>query len=117
MAPDRHSTAPAAKISATSAERTVDGQQLRLVVPHRGTVLWRRLPFPVRAEHPAPGGGIQRGIEDRVELPGKPPIGDAHLNLDPAVEIAVHQVRAADPVLVRADEMQDARVLEEPAQD
>ena len=76
-------------------------------------------PATVGAEVPA-GGGLGEGEVDEVgELDEVPGLDDAHEGLDPAVEVAVHHARAADVDLRVAAvvEPEDARVLEEAAED
>ena len=70
------------------------------------------------------GSRIQQRVdgavaESRIEAScgGQARVGDGHERLDPAVEVAVHHVGAADPVLVGAHEVEDPRVLEEAPED
>src|SRR5690606_7074877 len=74
-------------------------------------------PGAVAFQRPASGGGVQSRIEDALQMFGQ--LGILHLNhdFDSAIEVAVHHVRAADPVLVRTPEMEQARMFQEPAED
>src|SRR6478735_10401639 len=84
----------------------------------------------VRTQDPATGVGPGDGLEQRGHPLGGGPVLDLDQCLDPAIEVAVHHVRAADPVLL-ADhrfpavllgglvatiaEVEDPRMLQEPA--
>src|SRR6476661_7350005 len=118
-----HSTAPAALMTAAPSLATSDpaAQQLLLDVD-AGTVRGRAGPT-VRTEDPA--AGVRRGgqVEQVGDPVGRALVLDLHQRLDPAIQIAVHHVRAADPVLLRraagldrqgaVAEVEDPRVLQE----
>ena len=104
----RHSTAPAARMTVPDPSvgaglippGVASAQQLLLDVlagPVRG-----RLRPTVRTQHPA--AGVRSG--DHVEQCRHPVGGrlvlDLDEGLDPPIEVAVHHVRAADPVLLLA---------------
>ena len=66
-----------------------------------------------------PGVRRQRRVQHGVELRGDRRVLHAHQRLHPAVEVAVHEVGAAEPVLapIALAEDHDAGVLEEAAHD
>ncbi|SLH41093.1 Uncharacterised protein [Mycobacteroides abscessus subsp. abscessus] len=109
------------RVSRALAHCWSKAHQELLVVAHlpvRGARTVRgSLPTAVGLEHPAAGGGGQRRVEDLAELLAQLRVLHLCHHLDPAVQIAVHHVGAADPVLVLRLEVHDPRVLEEPAQD
>src|SRR5262245_3029048 len=79
-------------------------------------------PPAVRAEPPGCDGGIHREVDQAPQLLLLRGIGDPDQQLNSAVEIAVHQVRAADPHLFRPvlaawAKCVDPGMLEEPAHD
>src|SRR5690606_22787383 len=87
------------------------------MVADLAAVRGRGYPFARGLKDPAPGHGVQRGVEDGIELCGEFRVGYPHECLDTAVEVAVHDVGAADPVGVRSPEVEDAGVLQETAED
>src|SRR5512144_2813714 len=95
--------------------------QLGLRVAQRPGVVPTRPPVPGAVGREVPRGDVvgaeQR--EDRAQLSTGLVVGHLHEGLDPAVEVAVHHVRTADPQLRLAAvaDLEDARVLEEAAED
>src|SRR5690554_980016 len=73
-----------------------------LVVAGSGSWLRGRRPRAVALESPAAGDRVERGIEDAVQLRCEPGVLHLHHHFDATVEVAVHHVGAADPVLVAA---------------
>ena len=76
-------------------------------------------PFAVFAEPPRRSTILEPEVEQIFELGHVGGSRDLYQNLDPAVEVAVHQVRRADPRLRLAAvlEPEDPAVLEEAAED
>ena len=91
--------------------------QRHLMVAHGVPLLWRRGPVTVGPELPASGRGVHRGVEHVVQLSCQPRILHLRHHLDAPVEITMHHVGAADPELVDGAEVNNPRVLEEPAED
>lgn len=90
--------------------------QPHLMVADLSAVLRRRGPVAVGSEFPAPRRGIHRRFEDLVEVGGEPRVFHLSQHLDPAVEIAVHHICAADEELVDRVEMENSRMLQEAAE-
>ena len=76
----------------------------------------QRRPLPFRPEFPAARGGIQRRLEDVVQLRGQSRVLDLNQHFDPPIKVAVHHVGATDPELIDGAEVQDPRVLQETAE-
>ena len=84
----------------------MEGTTLDLVVAGSGSRLGGRRPGAVALENPAACDRVERGIEDAVQLRCEPGVLHLHHHLDATVEVPVHHVGAADPVLVAAPEME-----------
>ena len=87
--------------------------QRHLVIANRMAGLRHRRPLSVRPQFPAAGGGIQRRLEDVVQLRGQSGILDLNQHFDAAIEVAVHHVGAADPEFIDGAEIEDPRVLQD----
>src|SRR6478736_488375 len=119
----RHSTAPAARMTPGGSVATSHRPPQEYLLHIEAGAVGRRLDPTVRTQRPAPRVG--RG--DEFEQVGHPVGGalglDLHEGLHPAIQVAVHHVRAADPVLLGAAapldrlgavaEVEDPRVLQE----
>src|SRR5271165_440514 len=88
-----------------------------LVIADIVTVLRRRGPVSVGLQFPAAGGRVERRLEDITELSGELRILDPGHDFDTPIEVAMHHIGAANPVFVDRVEVDDARVLEESAED
>ena len=74
----------------------LDEGGLRVGQRRSGVVLVVPNPATVRAEVPARRPVVEGEVEQLTELGEVPRIGDPHERLHPAVEVAVHEVGAAD---------------------
>src|ERR687895_97678 len=76
-------------------------------------------PYAVRVQPPRHGVVVHPPVEQLNEVGPVAAVPDPYQRLDPPVEVAVHEVGAADPDLwvAAALERVHARVLEEPAED
>src|SRR3954465_14401518 len=92
----RHTTPPAAATTRPSSADTGagPGHQLVLVVPLAGAD-----PLRVAAELPATDAGRHGGGEHRLELALRDVAAPPEQPPPPPVEVAVHEVGAADPPL------------------
>src|SRR4051812_5883155 len=112
----RQTAPPAAATTArpSGGELTDTLQHLGLVVP---AVL--ETPGPVAAQLPAADVRGQGGLEDAGQLGGGGLVAPGEQALAPPVEVAVHEVGAADPELpvTVVEEAHHAGVLEVPADD
>src|SRR5262249_45116315 len=78
----------------------------------------KRHELPVRAKAAGSGGIPKVGGENRVpQILPQPRVGDRAEDLDTAIEIALHEIGAADEELRRSTvlEIENPRMLEEPA--
>src|SRR5690349_10556624 len=96
----RHSTAPAARITAGWSVATGHRASQEYLLHVDARAVRGGLRPTVRTQHPAPGVGCGDQLE-QARHPFGGALGlDLHERLDTTIQVAVHHVRAADPVLL-----------------
>src|SRR5258708_34217821 len=101
------------------ATRAFQGQLLEALVSVEPVFLRHLLPRAMGSQLPGENVVGELDLEDLGETGAQLQIGDRHHRLDPAVQVALHDVRGAEVVirLGAAAETKAARVLEEAADD
>src|SRR5664279_5269614 len=97
----RQSTAPAARITAPEVSfATRDAPAEQFILDILAGPVRRRLPPTVRTQHPATGIGPGDHLEQRGHSLRRRLVLDLDQRFHPTIEVAVHHVRTADPVLL-----------------